>query len=682
MRIPTPSDLAKLLAVLVAYFATGRLGLSLDAVSGVAATVWPPSGIALAALLLGGRALWPAVALGALAVNLSVGIPAAAAVGITIGNTLEALLGAHLVQRFGRFRDSPFDTLHGALALVVGAAFVSTAVSATIGPTSVWLAGRIPDAELGLVAWNWWVGDALGVLLVTPVVFAVLALRRQAWPELRVLEALLALAFLGAVGAGIFGADPSSRIVQHAYLVFPPLLWAALRFGEAGAAIATFVMAATAILGTAAGLGPFAESTRAENLLALQTFMAAVALIVIVLGAISTERARELADRKQLESQLVVADRLAAVGTLAAGIGHEINNPLAFLIMSLDAAKDVAGGPLRPDGGDASPELREILGTAQEGAERIRRIVSDLKSLARDEGASRGPVDVRRVLDACAQIAGNQIRHRARLVKDYGPVPAADANEGRLAQVFLNLLINAAQAIPEGRADDNFIRIFAGADAEGRVVVEISDSGVGVEPQVQSRLFEPFFTTKPVGEGVGLGLSVCHAIVTDCGGSIAVSSEPGAGTTFRVVLPAHAEEAPAPPPAPARPRPIDGASLRVLVVEDEKRLAQSLERTLRAHDVTVADNGRAALELCREQDYDLILCDLLMPELTGMDVYEELARMRPGAEQRIVFMTGGAFTPRAQTFLATVPNQTLYKPFTPDQLLQLVAEHDRRRLRG
>ena len=117
----------------------------------------------------------------------------------------------------------------------------------------------------------------------------------------------------------------------------------------------------------------------------------------------------------------------------------------------------------------------------------------------------------------------------------------------------------------------------------------------------------------------------------------------------------------------------------MLIVEDEERLARSLARTLPEHEVTLADNGKAALELCKEHDYDLILCDLLMPEVTGMDVYEEICRLRPGYEERLVFMTGGAFTPRAQTFLATVPNRTLYKPFTPDELIQLVAEHARRR---
>jgi signal transduction histidine kinase len=682
MAVPTPKRyLAGFFLVLVPYFVTGRLGLSLDAVGGVAAAVWPPSGIALAALLLGGSRLWPAVALGAFSVNWTAGVPAAAAAGIAFGNTLEALVGAHFVRRFGRFRDAPLDTVHDAVVLVALAALASTTLSATIGATSVWLAGRVASQEYAFVWWHWWIGDALGVLLVTPLAFGARALWRQSWSLERALEAAAALGVLCLVAALVFGADPSSRIVLHAYFVFPPLLWAALRFGQPGASVATFVLAGAAIVGTASGLGPFVQSTRAEDLLALQTFMASVALTVLLLGVRSTERAREMADRQQLESQLVVADRLAAVGTLAAGIGHEINNPLAFVIMNLDAAQEVAGRQLQQGAGDA-PELRELLGTAQEGADRIRRIVSDLKALARDEGAARAPIDVHKVLDSCVRIAGNQIRHRARLLQEYGRVPPVDANEGRLAQVFLNLLINASQAIPEGKADDNFIRVATATDADGSVVVELSDSGVGIEPRLQSRLFEPFFTTKPVGEGIGLGLSVCHAIVTAWGGSIAVQSTPGKGTTFRVVLPAHRDAAPAEPAAVARETASGSSPLRVLIVEDDDLVAKSLARALRKHEVTVASDGRAGVALCKDHDYDVILCDLLMPQMTGMDVYEEVCRLRPGYEQRIVFMTGGAFTARAQSFLATVPNRTLHKPFTPSEVRSLVADHVARRELG
>lgn len=670
----------KLALVLAAYFLTAKLGLSLDALSGVAATVWPPSGIALSALLLGGYSLWPSIALGALLANLSAGVPAAAAAGIMAGNTLEALAGAFLARLFGRLRGARLETVRGALALIGPAALASTAISASVGATSAWLGGVVRGGGFGQVWLNWWVGDVLGVLLVTPLVLALPALREQDWTRQRLVEAAGALTFLFTTGALIFGTPQSGWAAPRAYFVFPPLIWAALRFGQSGGAIATFVLASMAVLGTAAGLGPFVLETRAESLLALQTFMGSVAVTILVLGAVSTERARESADRKQLEAQLVIADRLAAVGTLAAGVGHEINNPLSYLMMNLDAARRLLERRGRPE---AEAELGELLGTAREGAERIRHIVGDLRTLARDEAEARGPVDVRRVLDACAQIAENQIRHRARLVKEYGPVPPVSANEGRLAQVFLNLLVNAAQAITEGRADDNTIRVVTRLDA-GFVVIEISDTGVGIEPALQRRLFEPFFTTKPIGAGTGLGLSVCHAIVTSIEGSITVRSEPGAGATFRVALPALDAPEPASPPAPIEapsgaPRDVpneasrEGTPLRILIVEDEKPIARSLARLLGGHHVTLASSGREAVTLWSERDYDFVLCDLLMPELTGMDVYDEIRRVRPGSEQRMVFMTGGAFTARAQAFLATVPNRTLLKPFAPDELLRLVA---------
>jgi signal transduction histidine kinase len=660
--------------VLAAYFVTAKLGLSLDALGGVAATVWAPSGIALAAVLIAGPSLWPAIALGAFSANYTSDVPAAACAGIMVGNTLAPLAGAYLMRRFGRFRDTRLDTVRDMLALVVLAASAASTLSATLGVTSVWAAGVVPGSRFTEVWWNWWIGDALGVLLVTPLIFGLRPLRKETWPRIRVLEAASALALLGVVGGLTFGADPSGHMVPHAYIVFPPLLWAALRFGQPGAAAATFALAAMAVLGTAEGLGPFHRETRADSLLALQMFMGSVALTVLMLGAVATERAREIVDRKQLESQLVIADRLAAVGTLAAGIGHEINNPLAFVIMSLDAAQEVAERQLEQRA-EGAAELRELLGTVQEGTERIRRIVGDLKTLARNEDESRGPVDVHRVLDTCAQIAGNQIRHRARLLKEYGDVPLVAANEGRLAQVFLNLLINAAESIPEGRAEDNVIRLVTREDPPSDVVIEISDSGAGIEPRHLGRLFEPFFTTKPVGSGMGLGLSVCHGIVTAMGGSIAVESRLGAGTTFRVRLRAEA----APPETPGAPREParSGPPLRILIVEDELHLARSLARLLSGHALTVAQTGREAVQLCAERDFDLILCDLLMPEVTGMDVHREIRRMRPGAERRIVFMTGGAFTARAKGFLASVPNRILQKPFAPDELLGIVAEWPR-----
>ena len=389
----------------------------------------------------------------------------------------------------------------------------------------------------------------------------------------------------------------------------------------------------------------------------------------IAVGRDVTERRRAEAELKRASDRLAVADRMASVGTLAAGVAHEINNPLTYVIANLAAATEgTAAIPGVP------PELRQALAEAREGAERVRRIVGELRTFSRPDEAARGPLDVRRVLDAAVNLARHEIRHRAQVVKCYEDVPAVEANESRLAQAFLNLVVNAAQAIPEGHADENEIRIGTRL-AEGRVRVEVSDTGAGIPPENLGRIFDPFFTTKPVGLGTGLGLSICHGIVSSLGGEIRAESAAGKGSIFTVFLPA--TSARIPPPAPEAP---GGAAAgrrgRVLVVDDEPPLANSLRRTLcRDHDVVAVSSGRAALDLvARGERFDVILCDLMMPEITGMDLSERLAREAPDLARAMVFMTGGAFTPRAREFLDDPARRCIEKPFDLDTVRALVRE--------
>jgi CheY-like chemotaxis protein len=261
-------------------------------------------------------------------------------------------------------------------------------------------------------------------------------------------------------------------------------------------------------------------------------------------------------------------------------------------------------------------------------------------------------------------MAWNEIRHRARLEKAYGPLPEVEANESRLGQVFLNLLVNASQAIPEGAADQQVIRIATRTDGAGRAVVEISDSGPGIPPDVFPRLFTPFFTTKPVGVGTGLGLSICHRIVTGLGGDIVAESAPGKGALFRVVLPPADVGASALGPVATKVAP---ASRRghVLIVDDEAVLARSLQRALaHEHDVVVVTRAEQALaRIAAGERFDVILCDLMMPQMTGMQLHDAIAPLAPDQAKAMVFLTGGAFTPEAQAFLGRVVNPRFDKPF-------------------
>jgi PAS domain S-box-containing protein len=385
--------------------------------------------------------------------------------------------------------------------------------------------------------------------------------------------------------------------------------------------------------------------------------------------------ARDLTRQKQMQQRLFLADRMASVGTLAAGVAHEINNPLAYVVANLRfVAEQLAElrGELPPE---RAGEIASAIADAQEGAERVRVIVRDLRTFSRGDEERQGPVDVQRALDSAIAMAWNEIRHRARLVKDYVPVPLVNGNEARLGQVFLNLLLNAAHAIPEGAAEHNEIRVATDVDAIGRVSVEVRDTGCGIPEEHRDRLFDPFFTTRRVGEGTGLGLSICHGIVHQLGGEIDVHSEVGKGSSFRVLLPVGWS---APVEWPGRPPSAPAGTLRarVLVVDDEQLVLSSVRRLLASeHDVeTVAEPRLALGRLLAGERFDVVLCDLMMPELTGMDLHAELARAAPEQAARIVFLTGGAFTPRARTFLDQVPNQRIEKPFDGENLRALVRD--------
>jgi CheY-like chemotaxis protein len=239
--------------------------------------------------------------------------------------------------------------------------------------------------------------------------------------------------------------------------------------------------------------------------------------------------------------------------------------------------------------------------------------------------------------------------------------------------VFINLLVNAAQAMPEGSVDENVVRVVGRVDAMGNAVVEIHDTGCGIPPENLDRIFEPFFTTKPVGEGTGLGLAICHGIISSLGGTLSVQSEVGKGTVFRVVLPVAKPEGDAVAPSP---RAVSRPALRgkVLIIDDEKDLTDVTVVALEElHDVRATQDAREALEwIGTGQRFDLILCDMMMPLMTGMEFYTRLAAIAPGQADRVVFMTGGAFTPRAREFLARLPNLRIEKPFDLGHILAMI----------
>jgi two-component system, cell cycle sensor histidine kinase and response regulator CckA len=387
---------------------------------------------------------------------------------------------------------------------------------------------------------------------------------------------------------------------------------------------------------------------------------------------------RDLTDRKRLQQQLMLSDRMASLGTLAAGVAHEVNNPLAYAHISMQTLRRTLM-EIEPGSSIDQPlleRMQEALSAAEHGIERVRTIVGDLRTFSRPDDEAIQPVDVQRVLESAISMANKELRHRALLQRDYGDLPHVLGNDSRLGQVFLNLLINAAQAFTTDDRQTNLIRLRTLSGPPGHVTVEVHDNGPGIPSDILEHVFVPFVTTKPAGVGTGLGLSICHRIVTRLGGRIGVESTPGQGTVVRVVLPA----AEAPRPSAARsPSRMDGGGRRgrLLIVDDEPALLSALRSLLSAsHDVVTAEGGAKAVDLLqRDGDFDLVLCDLMMSDLNGVQVYESIRAQRPDLAARVAFMTGGAYTGSTRKFLAGLTNPCLDKPFNVEEVLALVRQH-------
>lgn len=376
--------------------------------------------------------------------------------------------------------------------------------------------------------------------------------------------------------------------------------------------------------------------------------------------------ARSEARRRQLEQDLYQSQKLEALGTLAAGIAHEINNPLAYVRSNLEFVADVVADPDRGSLAQLSEAVSEALG----GLERVGGIVKGLGRFSRRGTTSRGAVDVAAAAAAAAKLAGNEIRQRASLVMEIPAVPPVSADETGLVQVLLNLLLNAAQSFRMPDPAGHEIRLSCASGLE-YVEIEVSDNGPGVAPDLVGKIFDPFFTSKPVGHGTGLGLSISHSIVKSFGGELRFDSQPGRGTTVRVRLPVAL--ATAVPLAEMQP-PIAHQRARFLLVDDESGLVNAVVQYFeRTHDVVGVTTGGEALELLSGgEHFDLILCDLMMPGISGMDIYDRLMEVAPESARRMIFMSGGAYTAQAAAFLTRVNNERLAKPFGMRQLRALI----------
>ncbi|MBI2297353.1 MAG: response regulator [Armatimonadetes bacterium] len=398
---------------------------------------------------------------------------------------------------------------------------------------------------------------------------------------------------------------------------------------------------------------------------------------------------RDVTEQHLMQASLAQSDRLASMGMLAAGVAHEINNPLSYLLYHLETLVEdlpelvsgvAARRPAPAEEGANGRGPSDLVRRAEEalqGAARIRDISRALGAFSRVEETIPEPVEPQVAIEHACRMAQNEVKYRARLETEFAPrLPQVLATEGKLAQVFLNLLVNAAHAMDEDRAATNTIVVRTWQDGD-RVCAQVCDTGKGIAPEHVGRIFEPFFTTKPAGIGSGLGLAICRDILTGFGGGITVTSEVGVGTVFDLWLPVlPAEWAAAEGGEPVEEPSEAAVRGRVLVVDDDDAVRRMVSRILRVeHEVEeVASASEAQQRLAEGAEFDAVLCDVMMPQMSGIELHRWLREHHPGLAPRVVFVTGGAFTPGAREYLDGVTNPCLEKPFRPSTAKETVSQ--------
>lgn len=392
---------------------------------------------------------------------------------------------------------------------------------------------------------------------------------------------------------------------------------------------------------------------------------------------------RDVTEERDDELRRLQAEKLASIGMLAAGVAHEINNPAAFVIGNIDAL----GGHMRliedqlrrfglPNAAELEAllfEAKAILQESKEGMARIQRIVRDLSAFShRDDDKGAPLTSLNAAVDSTLAMLRVELRHRATVERELRSEQLVQANPARLGQVFLNLVMNAVQAMQERDPSQNKI-VVRTYDRGPLVVFEVTDNGPGIPTEAMDRIFDSFFTTKPPGVGTGLGLPISQGIVRSLGGQIEVESQPGSGATFRVLIPAAVAGSAEPAPVETPP-PVYGRR-RILAVDDEALLLKAYRRMLSDHhDVTTALGGRDALRILeKDAGFDLVLCDLQMPEMSGMELHRIIQASHPALADRFVFVTGGAYSAEAKSFLEQAV-ACINKPFRIEELLLVIEQ--------
>lgn len=495
------------------YFAAAKFALVFAIPPGFASAVWPPAGIALAALMLGGLRLWPGIWLGSVAANLTVQLSFAAPFAIGVGGALEALFCAWGASRFIGRPEALFKSANNVFRLV-GLALAGAAISASIANAALGLAGVL-TAETWFLNWlTWWLGDAMGIILLTPLILAFAARTGERLSPPRIVELVLAaLAMLAITGVVFFENLPAWDSRAVTFILLPPLIWIAARFGPREMASAAALSSALAMLATVLGRGPFVAASLNESLLLQQAFVCTIAVVGLSLTVATHELRRA---REEIEELVDLAS-------------HDLQEPVRNMLGYTELLRERYGERLGEDG-------REFLGFMAAGARRMRKLIDDLLLLSRAGRArlSLRPADsavalaeARANLSAAISESGAEITHDA--------LPTVMADPVLLSQVLQNLLGNAIKFCGAERP-----RIHVSARrAGGRWILAVRDHGIGIAPQHQEKIFGMFERLHPraQGGGSGVGLALCRRIVDRHGGRMWVESAPSQGATFLFTLP-------------------------------------------------------------------------------------------------------------------------------------------------
>ena len=688
----------ELLAIGLAYFVFAKVGLALASIHPNASPIWPPTGLALAVVMLRGYRVWPAIFLGAWLANATTAGSVYTAAAIAFGNTLESLVGGYLISRWSH-GPRTFDTPAGVASFALIALLAATPISATFGVGSLALAA---DADLfGMAStWlTWWLGDLAGALVITPVIVLWARSSLSSAPRRQLLETGAVIAAAAAVGLLAFSPliDQTPNRDPLGFLAVLPLMWAALRRGQRDTATVALVLSGFALWGAMTGEGPFARSTLNDSLLLLIMYMISTSVPTLALSADvavhkQTERnLREVhvqLDRivqqrttalEETREALHQAQKMEALGQLTGGIAHDFNNVLTVVINSVEAARASADPDARTRG-----RLDRALQAARNGAS----LVQQMLVFARRHPLQVQATNINEVIVSALAMFSRSCPESIEICTDLAPdLHWATADATQVQSAILNLVVNARDAMPEGgrlmiatRNLPDGAQLPAGLPSGEYVSVAVTDTGEGMSPEVLARAFEPFFTTKEIGKGTGLGLSMVYSTMRQMGGDIEIDSRPGEGAAVRLILPVAAPPRPdaaiKPEAAPAVGPPTAGPSV-ILYVEDDVLVSLATRDLLEEAGYvihTAPDAMRALHVLDDHPEIDLLVTDIGLPGVDGHELAAQARRRRP--DLKVLFLSG---YDRSQLASAPADSRTehLGKPYAEASLFEAL-----RRLHG